>query len=101
MSKEIKLNIDLFRNNVESLHASLSNLNPSISRTQSFNNTTINPFKNDLENVVKALDLLEKYKVLIHSDINTLHKTGEEIKEQDESLANYTGSLGGNERREV
>ncbi|MFA8437470.1 TIGR04197 family type VII secretion effector [Pueribacillus sp. YX66] len=101
MSKEIKLNTELFRSNVKSLRSSLDGLYVSMGRNKSFNMTTINPFKNDLENVMRALELLEKYKALLNADINKLQKTGEEMIEQDERISHYTGSLGGYERRRI
>ncbi|WP_066074075.1 TIGR04197 family type VII secretion effector [Neobacillus soli] len=87
MSGEIGINIDLFRTNVEKLKSSLTGLQMDSSKNRSFNQTNIDPFKEDLQNVIKTIQLLEKYKALLGTDIYTLQKTGESIRENDEHVA--------------
>ncbi|WP_342475906.1 hypothetical protein NST70_05180 [Weizmannia sp. FSL K6-0777] len=42
---EIKLNVDLFNSNIEQLQAAVSDLETSLIKTTSFDQTNINPFK--------------------------------------------------------
>lgn len=87
MSKEVGINIELFQANVEKLSSSLTSLQTNLLKTKSFSNTNITPFTEDLQNVVKAMELLEKYKLILEADIITLKQTGESVMENDERVA--------------
>lgn len=87
MTREVGINIDLFRSNVGKLSDSLSGLQTNNIKTSTFSKTNINPFKQDLENMIKAVELLEKYKLILETDITTLKQTGESIREHDLKIA--------------
>jgi len=83
---EIKLNVDLFNSNIEQLQAAVSDLETSLIKTTSFDHTNINPFKEELKQVTKAMELVRKYKSILEADIQTLRKTGESIRKLDEQI---------------
>ncbi|MGG3965543.1 TIGR04197 family type VII secretion effector [Heyndrickxia faecalis] len=55
-------------------------------KTTSFDHMNINPFKEELKQVTKAMELLRKYKSILEADIQTLKNTGEAIKKLDEQI---------------
>lgn len=93
MSEQVSINIDLFHANVDKLKSSLSDLTSGLNKNQTFTTTNISPFKDDLENLVKAIQLLEKYKAFLEEDIHTLKGTGDSIREKDEELARNNNNL--------
>ncbi|MTW86061.1 TIGR04197 family type VII secretion effector [Virgibacillus dakarensis] len=89
MAEVVGINIGEFQSNIEKLRSSLSGLESSIKTSRTFDKTNIAPFTDDLENTIKAVKLLEEYKTLLDTDITTLEDTGEQMRENDENLANY------------
>ncbi|WP_207368863.1 TIGR04197 family type VII secretion effector [Heyndrickxia coagulans] len=83
---EIKLNVELFNSNIEQLQAAVSDMETNLIKTTSFDQTNINPFKEELKQVTKAMELLRKYKSILEADIQTLKNTGEAIKKLDEQI---------------
>ncbi|MEZ0116926.1 UNVERIFIED_ORG: type VII secretion effector (TIGR04197 family) [Heyndrickxia coagulans] len=83
---EIKLNVELFNSNIEQLQAAVSDMETNLIKTTSFDQTNINPFKEELKQVTKAMELLSKYKSILEADIQTLKNTGEAIKKLDEQI---------------
>ncbi|MGG3965540.1 TIGR04197 family type VII secretion effector [Heyndrickxia faecalis] len=83
---EIKLNVELFNSNIEQLQAAVSDMETNLIKTTSFDQTNINPFKEELKQVTKAMELLRKYKSILEADIQTLRKTGESIRKLDEQI---------------
>ena len=83
---EIKLNVELFNSNIEQLQAAVSDMETNLIKTASFDQTNINPFKEELKQVTKAMELLSKYKSILEADIQTLKNTGEAIKKLDEQI---------------
>lgn len=87
MSKEVSINIELFRANIKKLEDSLTRLESGMKKNSAFDYTNITPFINDLKHLVQADKLLEQYKTLLDADIRTLQRTGESMKEHDDRLA--------------
>lgn len=87
MPTEVGININLFRSNVEKLRSSLADLEIDGTKTKSFHHTNINPFKGDLQSLIKTIELLQRYKTILNGDIHTLKQTGEAIRENDERIA--------------
>ncbi|WP_249872491.1 TIGR04197 family type VII secretion effector [Oceanobacillus saliphilus] len=87
MAEEVGINSEVFRSNIEKLRGSLSNLESKIHANQTFKKTNITPFTNDLENIIKAVELINKYKMLLDEDISTLNNVGEQMRQNDEDLA--------------
>ncbi|WP_164216040.1 TIGR04197 family type VII secretion effector [Virgibacillus sp. YIM 98842] len=85
---EVGINFDVFRSNVDNLRSSASNLESSIKTSRTFDKTNISPFIDDLENIIQAAELIDKYKTLLNEDINTLEHVGEQMRQNDEELAN-------------
>ncbi|MED4321168.1 TIGR04197 family type VII secretion effector [Weizmannia sp. CD-2023] len=83
---ETKLNVELFDSNIEQLQAAVSDMETNLIKTTSFDQTNINPFKEELKQVTKAMELLRKYKSILEADIQTLKNTGESIKKLDEQI---------------
>ncbi|AVD55626.1 TIGR04197 family type VII secretion effector [Heyndrickxia coagulans] len=83
---EIKLNVELFNSNIEQLRAAVSDMETNLIKTTSFDQTNINPFKEELKQVTKVMELLRKYKSILEADIQTLKNTGEAIKKLDEQI---------------
>lgn len=87
MGEEIGIKIEVFRANIKKLRSSLSRLDSGIPKNRSFHRTNITPFTDDLENTIKAIELLIRYKSLLDADIRSLEDIGERIWETDERLA--------------
>lgn len=85
---EVSINIEVFRSNVNNLRKSISNLDSNIKTSRTFDKTNISPFIDDLENIIKATELIKKYKTLLDEDIKTLEHVGEQMKQKDEEIAN-------------
>ncbi|MGP4040975.1 TIGR04197 family type VII secretion effector [Gracilibacillus sp. D59] len=94
MSKEVSINMNVFRSNVSKLRSAVAEIETN-KTTNSFSKTNIEPFTKDLENVIEAMELLEQYKTILESDIVTLEQTGEQMKEQDEKLASVNYPISG------
>ncbi|WP_371069048.1 TIGR04197 family type VII secretion effector [Sediminibacillus sp. JSM 1682029] len=94
MAEEVGINMDVFRSNIKKLQSSVSGLESGMKTNRSFDKTNIKPFIDDLENTIKAIELLEEYKTLLISDINTLEETGEKMREKDEELARPMNNMG-------
>ncbi|MGY0691180.1 TIGR04197 family type VII secretion effector [Virgibacillus sp. FSP13] len=92
MGEEVGINIGVFRSNVKNLRSSLSDLESGIKTSRTFDKTNITPFMDDLENTIKAIELLKKYKTLLDTDITTLGEVGERMRENDERLASYASN---------
>lgn len=90
MSEEIGINIELYHSNIKKLNASISDITSDLNKFQAFDKTNISPFKDDLENMIQAIQLLEKYKAILKQDVNTLRETGDAIRKKDEELAAST-----------
>lgn len=87
MSDRISLNIALFKDNVISLRNSVTSIDGQMSTSETFDKTNIKPFIDDLENMIRALELLMQYKELFQADLETLDDVGEKIREQDIRLS--------------
>lgn len=68
MSKEVSINIELFRANIKNLEDSLTRLESGMKKNSVFDYTNITPFINDLKHLVQADKLLEQYKTLLETD---------------------------------
>src|SRR5690625_6556293 len=90
MAEEVGINIGVFQSNTSKLRSSVSGIEGSIKTNYTFDKTNIKPFMDDLENTIEAIQLLQKYKTLLDSDIDTLKNVGEKMKENDEILAAIT-----------
>jgi type VII secretion effector (TIGR04197 family) len=88
MSSEVSININVFRSNISKLKTSASDLQSNIKKNWTFDKTNISPLVDDLENTIKAMEVLERYASLLESDIITMQGIGEEMRETDEKLAN-------------
>lgn len=91
MIDKIGINLGEFQLHISTLKSSATGIESSIETNRTFNKTNITPFTKDLEHIIKAIELINKYQTLLHSDIDTLNQTGKKIKETDERLA--TGGL--------
>ena len=87
MAEEISINMGEFRTNITKLRNAVVNLESGMEVTHAFDQTNIEPFTKDLENIQKILDLIERYKGLLDSDITVLESTGEKMQETDEKIA--------------
>ncbi len=76
----------VFRSNISKLKSSVTNIEIK-QPTSTLSKTNIEPFTKDLENVIEAIELLERYKKILETDITTLEQTGEKMREKDEELA--------------
>ncbi|MFD2655186.1 TIGR04197 family type VII secretion effector [Gracilibacillus thailandensis] len=94
MSKEVSINMSVFRANVAKLKTALADIETNTT-TNSFSKTNIEPFTKDLENVIEAMELLEQYKNILEADVSTLEQTGEQMREKDEELASVNHPIVG------
>lgn len=94
MSKEVSINMSVFRSNVSKLKSSVTDIEIK-QPTSTLSKTNIEPFTKDLENVIEAIELLERYKKILETDITTLEQTGEKMREKDEELAAVNHPISG------
>ncbi|GAE94511.1 hypothetical protein JCM21714_3673 [Gracilibacillus boraciitolerans JCM 21714] len=93
MTKEVNINMNVFRSNISKLRTSEAELEGNIKDEWTFDKTNITPFTNDLENSLRTMELLKKYVDLLESDIITLQSIGgEKIQETDEKLGSQIDS---------
>lgn len=85
--EEVGIKFSEFQSIISALRTSASNLETSIKANRTFRKTNIKPFTEDLEQVIKAIELMTKYQALLNSDIDILEETGKQMKENDEELA--------------
>lgn len=90
---EVGINIDIFRSNVDNLRNSVTDLESKIKTNRTFEKTNITPFINDLENIIKSVELINKYKLMLDQDISILKDVGEQMKENDEELASRNSHI--------
>ncbi|MEN1967635.1 TIGR04197 family type VII secretion effector [Lentibacillus sp. N15] len=95
MSEKVSIDIGTFNSNIKKLRSSLAGLEIGIEKDRSFDKTNITPFTDDLENTMKAIELLSKYKNMLDTDITTLEGVGESMKENDERLAAMQADING------
>ncbi|WP_374067897.1 TIGR04197 family type VII secretion effector [Paraliobacillus sp. JSM ZJ581] len=86
--------MNVFRSNVSRLKSSVSNMKIK-NNTDTFSKTNITPFTKDLEQVTEAIELLNRYKLILENDIDTLERTGNELQAMDSDLANYRNNISG------
>ncbi len=87
MSEKISLNIALFKDNVISLRNSVTSVDGQMSTSETLEKTNITPFIDDLENTIRALELLIEYKAMFQADLEVLEDVGEKIREKDLQLS--------------
>ncbi|MFB1051934.1 TIGR04197 family type VII secretion effector [Paraliobacillus sp. JSM ZJ581] len=94
MNNSGSINMNVFRSNVSRLKSSVSNMKIK-NNTDTFSKTNITPFTKDLEQVTEAIELLNRYKLILENDIDTLERTGNELQAMDSDLANYRNNISG------
>lgn len=90
MGEEIKLNKGLYNSHLDNLNTAVTDVEGTIEKNLVFDKTNITPFTNDLENTIKAIELLDRYKQLFIDDIAIFREKGEILSQQDEQLAQNT-----------
>lgn len=88
MSGEVGIKKDVFDTNVSELTKAVLNIDSSVIGTDDFEKTNIEPFTKDLETIVEAADLLDRYKTMILNDITVLQSVGNDMEENDIDLSN-------------
>jgi len=87
VTEEIKFDYNRFQSFVSNLKSSTLGINSSIKTNRTFEKTNSKPFIKDLEQVIRVIELLNRYQTSLHTDIETLEQIGEKIKERDIELA--------------
>lgn len=88
MSEQICINIGVFNSNMTELRGSVNKLATAYMSTgESLDKTNIKPFLNDLENAIRALELLKEYQQLFTSDLSVIEDVANKIREKDEELS--------------
>lgn len=88
MSGEVGIKIGEFNSNLSNLRSAVSSIESSIKTDSEFEKTNIEPFTEDLESTIDAIELLERYKQMLNTDINALENVGNEMVENDNELSN-------------
>ncbi|MCR1836240.1 TIGR04197 family type VII secretion effector [Oceanobacillus caeni] len=95
MAGLVSIHMEQFQSVISELRTSGSSISSSMKTSRTLEKTNIEPFTKELELTVEAIELLEKYKALLDSDITILEDTGATMQENDERLgqvnANVTG----------
>lgn len=94
VTEEIKLNYNDFQSFVSALRTSTSNIESSIQTGRIFDKTNIKRLSKDLEHIITAIELIQKYQQSLHTDIDTLEQIGEKINERDQDLAERYNNSG-------
>ncbi|MFD1067897.1 TIGR04197 family type VII secretion effector [Oceanobacillus locisalsi] len=92
MAEEVSINKDKFELNISNLRKAVFNINSRIAAGREFEATNLEPFLDDLETTIDAIKLLERYKQMLDADIKILDSVGEKMVENDEQIAQSTGS---------
>lgn len=88
MAGEVSIKIDEFQTNIANLRSAVSSIESSIKTDEEFEKTNIEPFTKDLETTIDAINLLDRYKQMLNTDIDALENVGDEMVENDEEIAN-------------
>lgn len=94
MSQLIRLNISEFETVISALQSSASGIDSSVKTSRTFEKTNIKPLTKDLEQVIKSIELVQKYQTSLHKDIETLERIGENLKQKDAALAKQQANYG-------
>lgn len=92
MAVEVSIDKDRFDLSISKLRSAVFSINSSIKTSREFGKTNLTPFIYDLETTIDAIKLLDKYKQMLDVDINILDSIGEKMVENDEQIAQKTGS---------
>ncbi len=93
MGNEVGIKISEFDANISTVKSNAGKINSNMSITDDLEKTNIKPFTTDVNRVIKAKELLDKYQELIAKDIEILDETGQEMVENDEQLASLPTPL--------
>lgn len=97
MAKKISINMSEFTSNVSGLRSSISQVDSGISTGETFEDTNLKPFTENLEVLIQLINQLDEYKVLFQEDIQILENVGASLQEQDNKLASNHSAPGGYE----
>lgn len=97
MSKDISVNVSVFKGNIANLQTSMRGVDCQIDTNESLEKTNLAPFTDNLEALVQLLTILDNYKMLFEKDVQILDQIGEDIQEQDEKLATSNHHYSGHE----
>ncbi|MFC4618229.1 hypothetical protein ACFO4N_05740 [Camelliibacillus cellulosilyticus] len=93
MEKEVSINLGIFQETINDLRSSALELDSGFSKGYSLDQTNIPPFVKDLERMIKAVELFERYRdQILISDIKTLENVGESLRQQDDALSGGSSS---------
>jgi len=86
MAGLVSIQMDQFQSAISGLRSSGSSISSSMKTSRTLEKTNIEPFTKELELTIEAIQLLERYKALLDSDITILEDTGATMQESDERM---------------
>lgn len=87
MGYDISFNETEFNGKVESFENAIADIESKMSKGETLDKTNLKPFVKDLENLVRTLEILEKYRDMLQQDITGIKNIGEGLKNQDAALS--------------
>lgn len=93
MSGEIRIEMKVFESTIKQLSSALLQVDIGLKTNETFKQTNIKPLTNDLESLVRSIELLEKYKLLLQNDIELLQTVGQSLHNQDKDIAIKTRKM--------
>jgi len=88
MEERISINIHLFTINISKLKESVKKLETEyMSMGETLDKTNIKPFIDDLENMIRALELMKRYYEIFTTDLRVIQNIADTLREQDERLS--------------
>ena len=87
MAEHIQIHVNVLTSHINKLERAILNIEECIQENEAFEFTNIKPYVNDLENMMKLMQVLQDYKKFFQADIEILTTVSSSFKEQDEHLA--------------
>lgn len=87
MTERIHIHVDLLTSHIKRLERAMKNVDSCLSESEIIDYTNIKPYVNDLENMLKMIQIITMYKAMFQTDTETLAQVSATFTEQDQQLA--------------
>ncbi|HLR73793.1 MAG TPA: TIGR04197 family type VII secretion effector [Virgibacillus sp.] len=87
MAEHIQIPVNVLTSHINKLERAILNIEECIPGNEAFEYTNIKPYVNDLENMMKLMQVLQDYKKFFQADTEILTTVSSSFKEQDKHLS--------------
>ncbi len=87
MAEMIHIHVDLLTSHIARLERAMKNVDSHLLESETIDFTNIKPYVNDLENMLKMIQMITTYKAMFQSDTETLAQVRATFTAQDQQLA--------------